>query len=146
MGQTYLMPPDDVNLFLNTARSKLDSDDDWQINDQEWAGGKINKTRTYMAETGITSQDIKQVIKELSVANYSSTQDDTNIHFPGEKVWIFGITKNLIDHDEDLYIKLKLRKIDDEYLLIMSFHPEQPTIPEDKLEFPYLNYNIKQHK
>ena len=43
----------------------------------------------------------------------------------------------MIDCMEDLYIKLKIRKIDDEILLIMSFHPEQPGIEEDKLNFPY---------
>lgn len=141
MVQTYVMPPADVDLFLTTVKHKLDSGDSWQINNQEWAGGKQNKTRIYMAETGITAEDIKKVVKELSIANYSSTQDDTNIRFPNEKVWIFGITKNMVDQEEDLYIKLKLRKLNDEYLLIMSFHPEQPGRPEDKLQFPYKNYN-----
>ncbi|MCM1039010.1 MAG: hypothetical protein NC314_03590 [Roseburia sp.] len=62
---------------------------------------------------------------------------DKNPDFSGEYVWIFGITKNLIDQNEDFYIKLKIKQIEEEYLLIMSFHPERPGNPKDKLEFPY---------
>ena len=93
-----------------------------------------------MAETGITPDDIKQVVKELSVKNYCYTRDDTNIHFPNEQIWVFGITKRIIDQNENLYVKLKIRTFDEETLLILSFHPEQPEYPEDKLQFPYSNY------
>lgn len=34
-------------------------------------------------------------------------------------------------------IKLKIRKLEDDYLLVMSFHPEEPDGPEKKLQFPY---------
>jgi len=92
-----------------------------------------------MAETGIDKETIVGVIKELDVSNYCATKPDCNLNFPNEYVWEFGITKNLVDRDEELYIKLKIRKIEEEYLLIMSFHPEQPARPEDKLKFPYNN-------
>ena len=90
-----------------------------------------------MAETGINQQDIEKVISELQVTNYSYTADDVNIHFPDEQFWIFGITRNMIDKDENLYIKLKIRQFGDEILLIMSFHPEMPKDTEQRLIFPY---------
>ena len=90
-----------------------------------------------MAETGIDKKTILNVVRELEICNYSSTQQDYNPNFPDECIWEFGLTKNLVDKDEDLYVKLKVRKIEEEYLLIMSFHPERPPRPEDKLTFPY---------
>lgn len=140
MAQNILKPPEAVNQYLNTVKERLDVEDAWQINNQPWANGKVNKTRDYMAQTGITPEDIKQIVKELSVKNYCYTRDDCNVNFPNEQVWIFGITKNIIDQNEDLYVKLKLRTLDDELLLILSFHPEQPERSEDKLQFPYSNY------
>lgn len=141
MNQNFLMAPDAVHDFLAKTRKFLENDEDWYVNTTEWAG-KINKTRSFIAETGITRNDIKQVILELSVKNYCYTSEDKNNNFPNEQFSIFGITKNLIDEDIDLYIKLKIRKIQDEYLLIMSFHPEQPGRPEDKLQFPYKEYRL----
>lgn len=77
------------------------------------------------------------MICELQVSNYSYTADDRNENFKNEKVWIFGITKKLIDEEENFYIKLKIRFIEDEMLLVMSFHPEVLTVNNRKLEFPY---------
>lgn len=141
MANNIIMPPEDVNSFLTTTRKILENDEDWQINTKEW-DGKINKTRNFMAETGITRTDIKHILSELSVKNYCYTREDINNNFPNEQFWIFGITKNMIDEDVALYIKLKIRKIKDEYLLVMSFHSEQPRIPEDKLQFPYEDYGL----
>ncbi|MBU3876587.1 type II toxin-antitoxin system MqsR family toxin [Faecalicatena sp. AGMB00832] len=90
-----------------------------------------------MAETGITKQDICRVVQELEVCNYCYTADDRNERFPNEQVWVFGITKKLIDKEESLYIKLKIRIIKEEILLIMSFHPENPGMESFKLKFPY---------
>lgn len=90
-----------------------------------------------MAETGIGQQDMEKVICELQVSNYSYTADDYNKYFDGEQFWFFGIRKNIIDKDENLYIKLKIRTIEDKILLIMSFHPEAPDEKSKKLEFPY---------
>ena len=59
-----------------------------------------------MAEAGINQQDIEKVILELQVTNYSYTADDVNIHFPDEQFWIFGITRNMIDKDENLTIMM----------------------------------------
>ena len=140
MAQNIFMSPADVNQFLNIAQKCLDIEDNWQINNQPWANGKPNKTRNYMSSTGIKPEDIKQVIKELSVKNYCYTRNDSNIRFPNEQVWIFGITKNLIDQPENFYVKLKLRTLATRLLLILSFHPEQPERPEDKLQFPYSNH------
>lgn len=134
-----VLSADDVKQFLMQVQGILDDDtkERCRINNSEWAGNRVNKTRLYMAETGLKLCDIKEVIKELGVENYSSTKDDRNPNFPNECVWEFGITKNLVDAEEDFYVKLKIRQLDDTILLIMSFHPEKPTRPEDKLPFPY---------
>lgn len=138
MAKDIIMSPQDVEDFLTTTREILEDDEDWQINVQEWAG-KINKTRSFMAEKNLKRKDIKQVVSKLSVENYCYTRDDTNDKFPNEQFWFFGINQNIVDEDIDLYIKLKIRKIADESLLVMSFHPECPERPEDKLQFPYKN-------
>ena len=136
MAKDIIMPPQDVEEFLITTREVLEHDEDWQINMQEWAG-KINKTRNFMAEKGLRRKDIKQVVVQLSVENYCYTRDDTNDKFPNEQFWFFGIKQTIIDEDIDLYIKLKIRRIAGETLLVMSFHPECPERQEDKLQFPY---------
>lgn len=135
--EKMIKEPEDVEAFLEKVQEILLTEEKVNINSAPWAGDRVNKTRQYMAETGIGKKDILKVIVELGVKNYSSTKKDKNPKFPDEYVWEFGITKNLIDKDEDLYIKLKVRKIREEYLLIMSFHPEQPANIEDKLTFPY---------
>lgn len=126
----------EVELFLKKVRYLTCQEENVLINNLPW-NGKVNKTRRYMDETGIRKADILEVIRELSVENYSSTQDDINKYYRGEQVWLFGITKNLVDCDEEIYIKLKIRKIGNEQLLIMSFHPEEPKSKKDKLDFPY---------
>ena len=126
----------EVSIFLKLVFGILGDDNRCSINDAAWVG-KENKTRKYMNETGIKFDDIKEVIKELTVANYSSTENDGNKNFPNELVWKFGITKTMVDVEEELYIKLKIRKFEEDTLLVMSFHPEEPKRPEDKLQFPY---------
>lgn len=130
-----------VKHFLNTIYELLDAEDTWEINNMPWANGRVNKTRAYMAETGIGADVIKEVVKELRVRHYSSTEDDINSNFKDEQVWIFGITKNLIDKEEKFYVKLKVRQFKNgDFLLIMSFHPERPRDLKDELKFPYADY------
>lgn len=133
----YIRSIEEVQDFLNQAKELAKSSETAIINSQIWAEGKVNKTRRYMAETGINDHDIRSVIQELSIENYCATKDDRNPNFPKEEVWEFGITKNLVDQDENLYIKLKIRVWEERYLLIMSFHPEEPIKSEHKLSFPY---------
>lgn len=91
-----------------------------------------------MAESGIGFAEIFETIKELTVENYSYTETDYNTNFLGEEFWFFGISKKFEDEVEDFYIKLKIRMLsEDEFLLIMSFHPEQPVTEEERLKFPY---------
>lgn len=123
--------------FLNDVKSIILSGANTQINNKPWKGNKVNKTLDYMAKTGLTQKDIEQVICKLQVSNYSYTDDDVNTRFEGEQVWLFGINETIIDQDEDLYIKLKIRTINGKHLLIMSFHPETITEKNKKLEFPY---------
>lgn len=129
---------EEVRAFLKKVHVLAQSEEHTMINSRSWAG-KVNKTRQYMAETGIRAPVIRQIVRELRVCNYSSTKDDKNDNYINEKVWIFGITKNIVDQNEDLYIKLKIKKFEEDELLIMSFHPEQPMKAEDKLKFPYKN-------
>lgn len=127
---------EEVRKFLKKVYVLALSEEHTMINNRPWAG-KVNKTRQYMAETGIKAPMIREIVRELKVCNYSSTKDDKNDNFINEKVWIFGITKNIVDQNENLYIKLKIRKFEEDELLIMSFHPEKPIKAEEKLVFPY---------
>ncbi|WP_216242057.1 type II toxin-antitoxin system MqsR family toxin [Faecalicatena faecalis] len=133
----YQKTKSEVNQFLEKVKRLITYDGRTTINNRPWAKGRVNKTLTYMAETGITKQDICRVVQELEVCNYCYTADDRNERFPNEQVWVFGITKKLIDKEESLYIKLKIRIIKEEILLIMSFHPENPGMESFKLKFPY---------
>ena len=112
-----------------------------QVNNSQWIG-KENKTLTFMAERNLKSEDLYNVIKELTPENYCATKPDINQNFKNEEIWEFGITKTFSDEEEDLYIKLKVRTLKGKYLLVMSFHPERPDRVEKKLQFPYMNYNI----
>lgn len=75
----------EVELFLEKVRGLTYKEENIIINNLPWKG-KVNKTRRYMDETGITKKDILEVVRELSVENYSSTQDDVNNYFKGEQV------------------------------------------------------------
>lgn len=132
--------PEEVTIFLDTAKELLKDDTKFKMNIATWADGKVNKTQQYMAETGIERRQVVSVLQELTVRNYSSTKYDRNPYFKNEEVWEFGIKKNLVDQEEDLYIKLKIREIKGKRLLIMSFHPEKPAWPGAKLQFPYKGY------
>ncbi len=127
----------EVERFLDNVKQLIKLGNNIQINCLPWRGNRVNKTLAYMAETGITQTDIEKVICDLQVCNYSYTADERNMNFRDEQVWIFGITKNVIDTDEDLYIKLKIRIMGEETLVILSFHPEEPGCEEQRLKFPY---------
>ena len=131
----YQKDKKEVQEFLSHAKDII-LKGNVQINNMPWKG-KVNKTLTYMSETGITQRDMEKVVCELQTANYSYTADDNNQKFKNEQFWIFGIIKNMVDKDERLYVKLKIKMIKGEILLIMSFHPEEPEYKNGKLEFPY---------
>lgn len=101
---------EDVEDFLKKVKMLVNDKDKARVNDASWADGKVNKTLQYKTEKGITNDVIRSVVAELNVEHYSSTQKDINKYFPNEEVWIFGITKNLVDEDENFYIKLKIKK------------------------------------
>lgn len=133
----YRKDKNEVQDFLDKVKSLISKQNRIQINAMPWKGDRVNKTLAYMAETGISQKDIENIICELQVAHYSYTADDRNVNFKEEQVWIFGITKNIIDQDVDLYIKLKIRVLGEEILLVLSFHPENPGCIGQKLTFPY---------
>lgn len=132
---------DKVEAFLEQVKEILKDDENWNINAEPWVG-KVNKTLRYMTEKNLKKKDIKPIIEELALENYCDTKPDINVNFKGEYIWEFGIAKTLVDERENLYIKLKIRKFDDDILLVMSFHPEEPDKPEKKLQFPYKNKRI----
>ena len=127
----------EVEDFLDNVKLLITNIGNVLINCLPWKGNRVNKTLSYMAETGITQADIEKVICDLQVCNYSYTADERNINFQDEQVWIFGITRNIVDKEEDLYIKLKVRSAKEETLVILSFHPEEPGCDEQRLRFPY---------
>lgn len=135
----YHRTQEEVQQFLNHMKSLIPKKDKVIINVRPWKGHRVNKTQAYMAETGIRLEDILNVLSELQVCHYSYTADDRNNNFKGQQVWIFGLRKNMIDRDEDLYIKLKILTTDDDTLLIMSFHPENPGCDGQMLKFPFKN-------
>ena len=128
---------EDVETFLKKAKACLDDDTLWKINDDMWANGRVNKTQLFLARKNLHDDDIAEIIRKLQVANYCYTADDRNANFPNETFWFFGITTFIIDSEEKLYIKMKIRKLEDEFLLVMSFHPEQPADLHNELTFPY---------
>jgi hypothetical protein len=128
---------EEVNTFLDQAKACLDDESLWEINKETWTGVRVNKTQAFLAEKNLHDDDVAEVLKELQVSNYSYTVDDRNTNFPNETFWIFGMTRSIIDSEVKLYIKLKIRKFEDEFLLVMSFHPEQPFGPDNELTFPY---------
>lgn len=134
MGK-YQKEKDEVGEYLESVKGLIRKGR-VTINNKPWKD-RANKTLAYMAETGLCQKDIEEIIYELQVADYCYTADDRNEYFKDEQVWIFGTTKDIIDQDIDLYIKLKIRRIREEFLLIMSFHPERPRWDEQKLSFPY---------
>ncbi len=136
-----IKPIAEVEHFLKEARQIITSNAGrrCQLNDAGWAGGRVNKTRRFMYETGCKKEDMLKVISGLTVHNYSYTAPDVNRNFPNENVWVFGTRAEIVDKDYDLYIKLKIRNIRENYLVLMSFHPEEPDDERKKLKFPYSN-------
>lgn len=133
----YRKEKEEVQEFLDKVKSLISKQNRIHVNTAPWKGNRVNKTLAYMAETGISQKDIEEIVCELQIMHYSYTADDRNVNFKNEQVWIFGITKNIIDQDVNLYIKLKIRIIGEEILLIMSFHPENPRYNDQRLKFPY---------
>ena len=127
---------EEVEVFLGKVKNLADDNLRVRINDEPWMG-KANKTQLFMAETGIKRKDIREMVKELKICHYSYTDDDYNPEYKNEEVWVFGMKKNIVDKDEELYIKLKIRGSFLEILKVMSFHREEAPSPEEKLIFPY---------
>lgn len=132
-----LKTPCEVEEFLEQVKEILTREECVIINDDEWADGRENKTRMYMTEKNLKRTDIIRVLQELQVKNYAYTGEDRNKNFSGQEVWLFGIRKCMVDEIDELYIKLKKVTIDEDYLKVMSFHPEKPLKTGDKLTFPY---------
>lgn len=132
-----LKTPCQVEEFLKQVNEVLKDEECVIINNGEWADGRENKTRNYMTEKHLKRIDVIQVLQKLQVDNYAYTQEDRNKNFEGQEVWIFGRTEYIVDEMEKLYIKLKKITLDEDYIKVMSFHPEKPPKKDDELTFPY---------
>lgn len=131
----------EVEEFLLRMNEILKKEKNVKINNAEWADGRVNKTRLYMAEKNIKKDDITQVLQKLQAENYSYTEADRNENFKGQDVWIFGIKEHMVDEMENIYIKLKKITIKEDYIVVVSFHPEKPPNKGDELTFPYQKGN-----
>ena len=129
--------PCQVEEFLKQVNKILRDEECIIVNDEEWADGRENKTRNYMTEKNLKRIDVIQVLQKLQVDNYAYTEEDRNKNFEGQEVWIFGRTEYIVDEREKLYIKLKKLTLNEEYIKVMSFHPENPPNKNAELTFPY---------
>lgn len=129
--------PRQVEEFLERVKEVLKKEDCVIINDDEWADGRENKTRTYMTEKNLKRLDVIRVLQKLQVRNYAYTEEDRNRNFAKQEVWFFGINEYMVDEVDELYVKFKMITLDEEYIKVMSFHPERPSKAEEKLNFPY---------
>lgn len=135
---SLVRPREEVMAFLVEMLKLLEDEDSYEINNKPKANGKVNKTLKYMTERNLDDADVRDIIKLLTVANYSYTDLDRDSYYPNEYFWFFGITTRVVDKVENLYIKLKIRKFaDGSSLLVMSFHPEMPVNGAKKLSYPY---------
>ena len=133
----HIKKEEEVDEYLKKVKKCLADDSSWIINCKCWSDGRVNKTQVFLAEKNLRDEDVANVIRELTVENYSYTASDRNAKFPNEFFWFLGIKKCIIDSEEKLYIKLKIRELEDDVLLVMSFHPEQPSNTGNGLKFPY---------
>lgn len=125
-----------VEEWLREIHSICLNEENVTVNNRPWRG-KVNKTLAYMTENNLRKDDLIPIILKLGVQNYSYTQEDRNSNFAGEKFWFFGITETMVDCQENLYIKLKVRELNGKKLLIMFFHPETHIDDEYQLTYPY---------
>ncbi len=126
-----------VEEFLEQAKEIMKNEECVIINNEEWADGRENKTRTFMTEKNLKRKDVVSVLNKLDVKNYAYTEEDRNRNFTKQEVWFFGIHEYIVDEYVDLYVKVKKLTLDEDYIKVMSFHPERPSRAEEKLTFPY---------
>lgn len=100
---TIQKTPCQVEEFLEQVKEILKKENCVIINDDEWADGRENKTRTYMAEKNLKRIDIIRVLNKLQVENYSYTEEDRNKNFADQEVWFFGISEYMVDENERNY-------------------------------------------
>ncbi len=88
-----------------------------------------DETNEFRIQYNIQHESICDVIKELNIWNYSSTEEDRDSKKGGE-VWIFGKMFQVSSGFVEVYIKLKISG----RVVCLSFHPAK-----FKLTYPYLN-------
>ena len=116
---------EEVGKFLKIIKNLIQDGKNVTINLKPWKG-KVNKTLAYMTETNISKKIILDALLELEIGDYCYTQKDLNDHFEGE-FWFFTRDYCLVDKKESMYIKLKLLDKGHHKMLVMSFHPQQPS-------------------
>lgn len=78
--------PCQVEEFLSQVKEILQKEACVIINDDEWADGRENKTRTFMAEKNLKALDVIKTLQKLQVKNYAYTEEDRNKNFAGQEV------------------------------------------------------------
>ena len=121
---------DEISKFLENIKSLI-KEGHVDFNIRPWKL-KVNKTLKYMTEKNISTKDISKALLELEVDDFCYVEDDRNSFFSGE-FWFFTRDYCLVDEVESMYIKLKLFDHGDRKVLVMSFHPQQPTNDKDYL-------------
>lgn len=98
--------------FIEKVRAALDSKNYRYI-------GKPQKLRATITQLGITPDDVIDDIRSLTAEDPWTKEPDNQFQFPGD-VWI--CIKQLRGHP--MYIKLKFKPDNDDFLLIFSYHFE----------------------
>lgn len=98
--------------FIEKVRAALDRKNYQYI-------GKLQKLRTTMARLGIILDDVIDDIRSLTAHDPWTKEPDNQFQYPGD-VWI--CIKQLRGHP--MYIKLKFKPDNDDFLLIFSYHFE----------------------
>lgn len=102
---------EDVVRFLLDMKKTLSQKDSLQLVQR-----KTNLQT--LTSLGYTVDDVKMILFNLGVTDYSSgPEPDDNPNYSGD-VWVFGATIDTID----LYIKLKLINCGQKQVLCLSFH------------------------
>ena len=99
-----------LRVFLQQVRNSIDNNQ-YTILDHRF------KYQQTLAQLGIINQDVIDDIYQLTEKDLWTKKQDDNPMFPGD-VWI---CKKYL-HGELIYIKLKIKQINGDFLVVLSYH------------------------
>lgn len=100
----------DLSNFLTQVKNAIDNNN-YEVFDNRY------KYRRTLALLGLTDQDVLDDIYDLNASDGLWCEPDLDARYPGD-VWQ---CKKIL-HGTCIYIKLKIREIDGNYLVVMSYH------------------------